>query len=132
MSRAAFDAVRQNEVAKGDVLAVARVAGIMAAKRTAELIPLCHPLPLSHVDVTLDVREEGVELVDDVSKGHDFVAIEDWRYDPLAARETGVVLSETDHVMAVRLGENGWMVTLERFLLQRTDEVEQLLSDASL
>ncbi len=38
---------------KGDVLAVARVAGIMAAKRTAELIPLCHPLPLSHVEVTL-------------------------------------------------------------------------------
>ena len=38
---------------KGDVLAVARVAGIMAAKRTAELIPLCHPLPLSHVDVAL-------------------------------------------------------------------------------
>src|SRR5882672_10216920 len=36
---------------KGDVLAVARIAGIMAAKRTAELIPLCHPLPLSHVDV---------------------------------------------------------------------------------
>lgn len=38
---------------KGDVLAVARVAGIMAAKRTAELIPLCHPLPLSHIDVAL-------------------------------------------------------------------------------
>jgi cyclic pyranopterin phosphate synthase len=38
---------------KGDVLAVARLAGIMAAKRTAELIPLCHPLPLSHVDVVL-------------------------------------------------------------------------------
>ena len=38
---------------KGDVLAVARVAGIMAAKRTSELIPLCHPLPLSHVDVAL-------------------------------------------------------------------------------
>ena len=40
---------------KGDVLAVARLAGIMAAKRTAELIPLCHPLPLSHVDVSLAV-----------------------------------------------------------------------------
>ena len=42
-------------VPKGDVLAVARLAGIMAAKRTAELIPLCHPLPLSHVDVSLAV-----------------------------------------------------------------------------
>src|SRR2546428_1018305 len=40
---------------KGDVLAVARLAGIMAAKRTADLIPLCHPLPLSHVDVLLAV-----------------------------------------------------------------------------
>jgi cyclic pyranopterin monophosphate synthase len=43
-------------VAKGDALAVAKLAGIMAAKRTADLIPLCHPLPLSHVDVTLVPR----------------------------------------------------------------------------
>jgi cyclic pyranopterin phosphate synthase len=53
MSRAAFDAVVGNTVAKGDVLGVARVAGIMAAKRTAELIPLCHPLPLHDIGVTL-------------------------------------------------------------------------------
>lgn len=51
MSQAAFEAVRDNAVAKGDVLAVARVAGIMAAKRTSELIPLCHPLPLAKVGV---------------------------------------------------------------------------------
>ena len=44
---------------KGDVLAVARVAGIMAAKRTAELIPLCHPLPLSHVDIDLAPAADG-------------------------------------------------------------------------
>ena len=48
---------------KGDALATAQLAGIMAAKRTAELIPLCHPLPLSHVDVTVAVGEQGVELV---------------------------------------------------------------------
>lgn len=48
-----LDAIRSNAVAKGDVLGVARVAGIMAAKRTAELIPLCHPLPLT--DVTVDI-----------------------------------------------------------------------------
>jgi cyclic pyranopterin monophosphate synthase len=48
---------------KGDALAVAQLAGVMAAKRTAELIPLCHPLPLSHVDLTVEVREDGVELV---------------------------------------------------------------------
>lgn len=43
---------------KGDVLAVARVAGIMAAKKTAELVPLCHPLQLSHVDIALDIDEQ--------------------------------------------------------------------------
>lgn len=48
---------------KGDALATAQVAGIMAAKRTADLIPLCHPLPLSHVDVTLRVEEQGVEVL---------------------------------------------------------------------
>lgn len=52
MSRAAYDAVVANSVAKGDVLGVARVAGIMAAKRTAELIPLCHPLPLTDVGIS--------------------------------------------------------------------------------
>jgi len=47
---------------KGDALAAAELAGIMAAKRTSELIPLCHPLPLSHVDVSLSVEEEAVEI----------------------------------------------------------------------
>jgi cyclic pyranopterin phosphate synthase len=51
------------ELPKGDALTTAQVAGIMAAKRTAELIPLCHPLPLSHVDVTAEVQGEGVEIV---------------------------------------------------------------------
>lgn len=52
MTRAAWLAIRNNTNKKGDVLGVARLAGIQAAKRTAELIPLCHPLALSHVDVT--------------------------------------------------------------------------------
>jgi cyclic pyranopterin phosphate synthase len=47
---------------KGDALATARVAGIMAAKRTSELIPLCHPLPLSHVELAVDVRQESVQI----------------------------------------------------------------------
>jgi cyclic pyranopterin phosphate synthase len=51
MSAAALDAIRHGEVAKGDVLATARIAGIMAAKRTAELIPLCHPLGLDAVTI---------------------------------------------------------------------------------
>ena len=48
---------------KGDPLEVARIAGVMAAKRTAELIPLCHPLPLSHVDVEVTVESKGVRIV---------------------------------------------------------------------
>jgi cyclic pyranopterin monophosphate synthase len=52
MKPSTLEAIRQNQLSKGDVLTVAKVAGIMAAKRTAELIPLCHPLPLSHVDVS--------------------------------------------------------------------------------
>lgn len=60
MSAAARDAIRDGLVKKGDVLAVARVAGIMAAKQTSTLIPLCHPLPLSSVEIALDVTDEGV------------------------------------------------------------------------
>jgi cyclic pyranopterin monophosphate synthase len=56
-------AARLRSLPKGDALATAQVAGIMAAKRTAELIPLCHPLPLTHVDLAVDVGEDGVELV---------------------------------------------------------------------
>lgn len=64
MSAVAFRAVRANRVKKGDVLAVARLAAIQAAKRTAELIPLCHPLPLTDVQValTLDAKLPGVRV----------------------------------------------------------------------
>lgn len=51
---------------KGDPLEVARLAGIMAAKRTAELIPMCHPLPLSHVDVAMRLCENGVAITSKV------------------------------------------------------------------
>ncbi len=54
---------RLRELPKGDALTTAQLAGIMAAKRTSELIPLCHPLPLSHVEVTLEVGEASVEIV---------------------------------------------------------------------
>jgi cyclic pyranopterin monophosphate synthase len=54
---------RLRELPKGDALAAAQLAGIMAAKRTSELIPLCHPLPLSNVEVTLDVGSESVEIL---------------------------------------------------------------------
>jgi cyclic pyranopterin phosphate synthase len=53
---------RLRELPKGDALATAQVAGIMAAKRTSDLIPLCHPLPLSHIEVALEVADDGVEI----------------------------------------------------------------------
>lgn len=62
MSAEAAAAIAAGAVAKGDVLAVARVAGIMAAKRTHELIPLCHPLPLTAVSIELEVEPEGVAV----------------------------------------------------------------------
>ena len=53
---------RLGDLPKGDALTTAQLAGIMAAKRTADLIPLCHPLPLSHVEVRLEVREDAVDI----------------------------------------------------------------------
>jgi cyclic pyranopterin phosphate synthase len=60
---AAGTAARLRGLPKGDALTTAQVAGIMAAKRTSELIPLCHPLPLSSVDVAVEVGGERVEIV---------------------------------------------------------------------
>jgi cyclic pyranopterin monophosphate synthase len=54
--------LREGGVPKGDALAVARVAGIMAAKKTGDLIPLCHPLPLTHASVSLAVTDAGVDI----------------------------------------------------------------------
>jgi len=54
---------RLRELPKGDALTTAQLAGIMAAKRTSELIPLCHPLPLTHVEVTLEVGEASVQIL---------------------------------------------------------------------
>jgi cyclic pyranopterin monophosphate synthase len=51
------------DLPKGDALTTAQIAGIMAAKRASDLIPLCHPLPLSHVEVAVEAEEEGVEIV---------------------------------------------------------------------
>jgi cyclic pyranopterin phosphate synthase len=60
MSAAALAAIRDGDVPKGDVLAAARIAGIMAAKKTAELIPLCHPLALDSVTIDFAIEPEGV------------------------------------------------------------------------
>src|SRR5215475_9815047 len=62
MKPAVVSAVRRLKNPKGNPLEVARIAGIAAAKRTSEWIPLCHPLPLTHIDVTATLCENGVEL----------------------------------------------------------------------
>jgi cyclic pyranopterin phosphate synthase len=63
MSAAARRAITRRAVKKGDPLQTARLAGILAAKRTSEIIPLCHPLPLTHIDVDLEPRPGGYRIV---------------------------------------------------------------------
>jgi cyclic pyranopterin phosphate synthase len=67
MSPETVKAVQDHRTPKGDPLEAARLAGIMAAKRTAELIPLCHPLPLTHVDVQAQIESYGIRLESSVS-----------------------------------------------------------------
>jgi cyclic pyranopterin phosphate synthase len=62
MSAYAVRQIRAGAIKKGNPLETARLAGIMAAKRTSELIPLCHPLALSHIDVTVKPRRDGFEI----------------------------------------------------------------------
>ena len=62
MNPETLEKVRQGSMAKGDVLAVAQVAGIMAAKRTWELIPMCHPLPLTSINITFAFRENALDI----------------------------------------------------------------------
>lgn len=57
MKKATFDLIRDGQIKKGDVLTVAQIAGIAASKRTSELIPLCHPLPLTQVEVNVQLDE---------------------------------------------------------------------------
>jgi cyclic pyranopterin monophosphate synthase len=63
MSAAALTAIREGSAKKGDVLATARIAGIMAAKKTSELIPLCHPLLLSKISVDFEFENDGIRAI---------------------------------------------------------------------
>ncbi|HYR94988.1 MAG TPA: cyclic pyranopterin monophosphate synthase MoaC [Methylomirabilota bacterium] len=62
LSRETLDLIKTGRTPKGDVLAAARIAGIMAAKRTPDLIPLAHPLPLSHASVDLEYERDGIAI----------------------------------------------------------------------
>jgi cyclic pyranopterin phosphate synthase len=66
VSMAPETASRLRELPKGDALATAQIAGIMAAKRTSELIPLCHPLPLTSIDVNVAIETDGAEVTSTV------------------------------------------------------------------
>jgi cyclic pyranopterin phosphate synthase len=117
MSAKALDAIVRNAVAKGDVLGVARVAGIMAAKRTSELIPLCHPLPLHDLSVILTpdpslpgVRVEvtartigktGVEMEALTGASIALLTV----YDMAKALDKGMVLSDIS--LAAKVGGKG-------------------------
>src|ERR1700719_1628308 len=67
IGRAALAQIKQRKTPKGDPLEIARIAGIAAAKRTSEWIPLCHPLPITHIDVTARLCQNGVEITSRVT-----------------------------------------------------------------
>ena len=66
MRRTTMEQIKAGTIGKGDVLAVAQVAGIMAAKRTGELIPMCHPLLLTKVDITFEIQETALHIYSEV------------------------------------------------------------------
>ncbi len=77
MAPATMEMLKRQAFPKGDVLAVARVAGIMAAKRTSELVPLCHPLALTHVDITFEVAEDEPRLdIECITRTEDRTGVE--------------------------------------------------------
>jgi cyclic pyranopterin phosphate synthase len=106
MMQGTLELIERNHMTKGDVVTVARVAGIMAAKRTAELIPLCHQLPLTDIQVTIEVDRElpglrvqseartvartGVEMEAIVAAMVTLVTV----YDMAKAHDRGMVISE--------------------------------------
>jgi cyclic pyranopterin phosphate synthase len=107
MLPATADLIRSGGAKKGDVLGVARIAGIMAAKRTSDLIPLCHPLPISAVALDLEVTEAAVEIVATVrTTGQTGVEMEALTAASVAALTVYDMCKSVDrgmHIDAVRL-----------------------------
>ena len=119
MSPVALAAIRDGAVPKGDVLAAARIAGIMAAKKTAELIPLCHPLALTGVTVDFALTETGVEVTATASlTGRTGIEMEAMAatcialltiYDMAKALDKAMVIGEV-RLLAKRGGKSGdWL-----------------------
>ncbi len=63
LNQETFNKIKENQLSKGDVLSVAKLAGIQAAKKTAELIPLCHQVPLDHIDISFDLDTEKSKII---------------------------------------------------------------------
>lgn len=112
MSQEAFDIITEGRAKKGDVLGVARLAGIMAAKRTADLIPLCHPLPISKVAVELipDAALPGIRITATVkTTGQTGVEMEALTAASVAALTVYDMTKAVDKTMEI----NGLRVTLK-------------------
>ena len=102
MQPATLALIRSGGAKKGDVLGVARIAGIMAAKRTAELIPLCHPLPISAVTLDLTIGENGVEIAATVrSTGQTGVELEALTAASIAALTVYDMCKSVDRAMRI-------------------------------
>jgi polar amino acid transport system substrate-binding protein len=84
----------------------------------------------THLAGLLKMTDAEVVEVDDVSTADGAAAVEHWLFDDLGLYDSGVRLDESDHVMAVPRGENAWLSTVERFLLEREDEIETILERA--
>jgi cyclic pyranopterin phosphate synthase len=106
---ATIRALKQNALPKGDVLTVAQIAGIQAAKRTAELIPLCHPLALSHVEINFKVRRDAIEIFCTVETsaqtGVEMEALTGVSVAALTLYDMCKAMDKTMHIEAVRVEE---------------------------
>ncbi|MFQ5776517.1 MAG: cyclic pyranopterin monophosphate synthase MoaC [Terriglobia bacterium] len=116
MKSAVVKRLRAGKLAKGNPMEIARIAGIAAAKRTAELIPLCHPLPLAHVDVSVELCQNGLRFTSSVrSTGPTGVEMEALTavtvaaltaYDMCKALDRGIELREI-HLLEKSGGKSG-------------------------
>jgi len=106
-----LEQIRQGDLKKGDVLTVAQIAGIAAAKRTSDLIPLCHPLPISHIEVTLALNDAlpGVEITASVRTtgrtGVEMEALTAVSVAALTVYDMAKAAEKTMHIQNIRLVE---------------------------
>jgi cyclic pyranopterin phosphate synthase len=111
MKKGTFEQIRAGEIKKGDVLTVAQIAGISSAKRTAELIPLCHPLPITHIEVTCQLVETlpGVEITASVKTsgktGVEMEALTAVAVAALTIYDMAKVVEKTMRIQNIRLVE---------------------------